>query len=280
MKHIENTSTYKAEEGCFIVRKADGFIMGESIDLGSADSIDNYEDKEYTKEEYKEFCEEYGIKYEEADKKVVKAKIMHYPIIHTSDDIELPTISDNSNVGIVTTFSDREKAILVNQLEENNIGYINAADGVENFIKAYKPVYYYNVLKGVKTEYVLIIDSYDSVINRLKGIEDLLEPYGKNVIYGAWHFHFPASIDVDFGVPEDNELKYLNSGTLFGKTKDVKAFYKALSEYIEANYNTDDSQFKNMEQYWIHKFLSENPNWVSKVGIDYNEDIVKNNNIK
>jgi hypothetical protein len=62
MKHIENTSIYKAEEGCFIVRKADGFIMGESIDLGSADSIDNYEDKEYTEEEYNEFNEKYGIK--------------------------------------------------------------------------------------------------------------------------------------------------------------------------------------------------------------------------
>lgn len=63
MKHIENTSIYKAEEGCFIVRKADGFIMGENIDLGSADSINNYEDKKYTEEEYKEFYKSIGINY-------------------------------------------------------------------------------------------------------------------------------------------------------------------------------------------------------------------------
>lgn len=63
MKHIENTSRYKAEEGCFIVRKADGFIMGEDIDLGSADSIDNYEDKEYTEEEYNEFYKSIGMEY-------------------------------------------------------------------------------------------------------------------------------------------------------------------------------------------------------------------------
>lgn len=55
MIHIENTNIYKAEKGCFIVRKVDGFIMGESIDLGSADSIDNYEDKAYTEESYREF---------------------------------------------------------------------------------------------------------------------------------------------------------------------------------------------------------------------------------
>jgi len=65
MTNIENTSIYKAAEGCFIVRKADRFIMGESIDLGSADSIDNYEDEEYTEESYKEFCEKYGIKVPE-----------------------------------------------------------------------------------------------------------------------------------------------------------------------------------------------------------------------
>ena len=61
MTQIEQSSNYKAAEGCFIVRKADGFIMGEDIDLGSADSIDNYEDKPYTEEERKAFYESIGI---------------------------------------------------------------------------------------------------------------------------------------------------------------------------------------------------------------------------
>jgi len=46
---------YEAAEGCFIVRKNDGFIMGDRICLGSADSIDNYEDQPYTEESYKAF---------------------------------------------------------------------------------------------------------------------------------------------------------------------------------------------------------------------------------
>jgi hypothetical protein len=61
MTQIEQSSNYKAAEGCFIVRKSDGFIMGEDIDLGSADSIDNYEDKPYTEEERKAFYESIGI---------------------------------------------------------------------------------------------------------------------------------------------------------------------------------------------------------------------------
>ena len=46
---------YKAEEGCFIVRKFDGFIMGEDICLGGDDVADNYQDYKYTEEEYEEF---------------------------------------------------------------------------------------------------------------------------------------------------------------------------------------------------------------------------------
>lgn len=61
MKHIENTSIYKADKNCFIVRKKDNFIMGEDIDLGSADNIDNYKDEPYTEESYKQFYESIGI---------------------------------------------------------------------------------------------------------------------------------------------------------------------------------------------------------------------------
>lgn len=60
MTHIENTDNWVANEGCFIIRKADGFTMGEDICLGSSDNIENYEDKPYTQEEYDAFYEKYG----------------------------------------------------------------------------------------------------------------------------------------------------------------------------------------------------------------------------
>ena len=52
---------YFAEEGKFIVRKEDGFIMGESIDLGTEDFIKNYEENAYTEEEYNAFYESIGV---------------------------------------------------------------------------------------------------------------------------------------------------------------------------------------------------------------------------
>lgn len=68
MKQLSN-NFYKADEGCFIIRKSDNFIMGESIDLGSSDSIDNYTDTPYTEESYKEFYESIGMTIPERSKK-------------------------------------------------------------------------------------------------------------------------------------------------------------------------------------------------------------------
>lgn len=74
MKNIGG-SRYSAGEGSLIVRKSDNFVMGKTIDLGSEDSIDNYEEKLFTKEELDAFEEEFypwskrskGIKSEKKD---------------------------------------------------------------------------------------------------------------------------------------------------------------------------------------------------------------------
>lgn len=51
---------YIADEGCLIVRKEDDFIMGDGISLGDADSIDNYEEREFSEEEIDAFYESIG----------------------------------------------------------------------------------------------------------------------------------------------------------------------------------------------------------------------------
>jgi len=57
----QNGNKYTASEGKLIVRKADNFIMGDRIDLGSADSIENYEEKKFTKKEIDAFYESIGM---------------------------------------------------------------------------------------------------------------------------------------------------------------------------------------------------------------------------
>lgn len=59
---LQKTETrFIADEGCFIVRKSDQKIMGEAIDLGSDDNIENYEDQAHTDESYREFYASIGI---------------------------------------------------------------------------------------------------------------------------------------------------------------------------------------------------------------------------
>lgn len=61
MKHIEGSRLYKADDGKFIVRLSDEKIMGDGIDLGENDSIENYQEVEYTEESRKEFFESIGM---------------------------------------------------------------------------------------------------------------------------------------------------------------------------------------------------------------------------
>ena len=59
---LQKTETrFIADEGCFIVRKSDQKIMGEAIDLGSDDNIENYEDQAFTEESRRDFYASFGI---------------------------------------------------------------------------------------------------------------------------------------------------------------------------------------------------------------------------
>jgi len=69
MQHEENSNIYVAEDGNFIIRTEDAFIMGEDICLGSADSIDNYSEEAYTKQSYLEFYVSCGYSEDEAKRR-------------------------------------------------------------------------------------------------------------------------------------------------------------------------------------------------------------------
>ena len=154
-------------------------------------------------------------------------------------------------------------------------GYINAAENIESFVKAFKPCYYKDALEKVKSEYALLMDAYDTKVNGFEGIRDIPSYYGKKIIYSAWKYHFPTFFNVDFGVGEENSLKYINSGVVFGRTEDLLAFYQVLSDYIKQNYEKDDCYVKDFEQYWVYKFLSENNEIAKSVGIDYDSKLVE-----
>lgn len=61
MKHKENTRIYESDEGKMFVRISDNFIMGYGLCLGENDSIENYEEREFTEEQIAEFWKSIGI---------------------------------------------------------------------------------------------------------------------------------------------------------------------------------------------------------------------------
>lgn len=79
MIHKENSSLYKADDGKMLVRKSDGKIMGDGVSLGRNDSIDNYEEREFTDEERAAFWKSIGrpdprTRFDRIGSKVFKQK--------------------------------------------------------------------------------------------------------------------------------------------------------------------------------------------------------------
>lgn len=60
MTHKEGTNFYTADEGKMLVRKSDGQVMGDGVDLGVDDSIGNYEERLFTDAERAAFWASIG----------------------------------------------------------------------------------------------------------------------------------------------------------------------------------------------------------------------------
>lgn len=61
MSYDEKSRIYTADEGKMFVRRLDGKVFGDSIQLGRNGSIDNYEEREFTEEERAAFWESIGM---------------------------------------------------------------------------------------------------------------------------------------------------------------------------------------------------------------------------
>lgn len=70
----QNGNIYTADKGKLIVRKKDDYVMGESIDLGSADKISNYTEKAFSEEEIANYRKEWGIPDQPVPEKRGKVK--------------------------------------------------------------------------------------------------------------------------------------------------------------------------------------------------------------
>ena len=202
-----------------------------------------------------------------------KANILHFAC---NTEVDFPQIKESvvnnvlicpENLTIVTMFTDRKKAVLCDQLDNNNISYINACENVKVLnTKGEKTKHYIKALNEVTTDYVLIIDAYDCYIQSFDDIINKFNSYEKDIVYNAMQYNFPCEdIETCFDNIESPFCK-LNSGVLIGKTNKVIEFYNKVLE----TYDTEPDGLP-FEQYFIRKTIKDNS--IENVGLDYNCDI-------
>ncbi len=179
-------------------------------------------------------------------------------------------ISIPDNIRIITTASKdcAEDAMLLKQLRKNNIPFLNPASNYEGiWINTLKIDF---ILEGLMlaeqetAEYALVLDGLDVLFTGdTSSIIPKFEKYGTKVLFGATKNKFPE-VDIDEVADRDRlgSFKYLNSGTAFGKVKDLIWLFnkvKKLSERINNPYNSD--------QFLLRHVFGVNQD---KVAIDYN----------
>lgn len=94
-------------------------------------------------------------------------------------------------------------------------------------------------LQEVKTDYCLILDSYDTTILSLKSIIDNFLTFNTKIVFNASANRYP-DIKID-ELPNRNSLgtfKYLNAGCCIGYTEALLEFYKKVES------------FSNIDNHW------------------------------
>lgn len=187
-------------------------------------------------------------KYKRLMEKMAKTKIKNVP-----ENLTIMTVVDDDT-------ANYDKSPLINQLKENNIPFINAAEhkDVYPWVNNKKIELICNALKEVKTEYCLILDGIDVVINRdLNHIIDDFKTYNKDIIFNATAWAHP-SVEIDV-IENRKEIygtySYLNAGCCIGNTDALLKFYKEVLKMFKAT--PEDDEFYSSEQYFVRKVFAK-----------------------
>lgn len=133
------------------------------------------------------------------------------------------------NLTIITTYNQEWHPGVHMQLIKWGIPFINAwYDNGNPWYMPDKVYFIREALEKVKTEYVLILDDYDVVINDLVDIIPRFKSYGEStrILYNASKNNYPT-VNID-KIPERDylgEFNHFNAGCGIGYTEDMKHFY-------------------------------------------------------
>lgn len=181
--------------------------------------------------------------------------------------------ADSERIQIITaaTSDNIDNMILIKQLEDNHIPYINKIPTNLNHR------YWHNVekiplilesLKETDKEYSLFLDARDVVI--VKDLDQLVESFlikKKKIMFNACVNNFPHDCHADDFLDRSvmGMYKYLNSGVFIGKTTDLIPYFEYLNNIKDKIPNPmNDDQF--VVRYTLEQFKDD-------VGYDYECDL-------
>lgn len=187
---------------------------------------------------------------------------------------EINPINDKK-LSIVSCWTEDKKCILKQQLDRFNIKLINALPNNYNYLSNWympnKIKYYINCLENqIETEYVLILDGYDVLVNTFDNIINKFKKTNYRILFNATHHNYPnEEIDILYNRKKYLPYGYFNAGCCIGYRKDLIKFYKESLEYINI-YNPYESEQKILR----HTFAKySNDKYQKFIGIDYKQNI-------
>lgn len=172
------------------------------------------------------------------------------------------------DITIMTTETNPSIAITCQQLEKNNIPYVNSVkEPILEWTNIEKVGLILNALKDIKTKYCVIVDGRDVLFNTFDGLLDKFLATGYRMIYNATKNNFPR-MEIDRIHERDwrGDFKYFNAGCCIGYTEDLVKFYQ---DCFDIKDSLQDVDIINSEQYILRSIFARYSEDVTQKVIEF-----------
>ncbi|HMO61036.1 MAG TPA: hypothetical protein PKC39_02235 [Ferruginibacter sp.] len=142
---------------------------------------------------------------------------------------------DANDITIVTFIHGHMPTSLDRQLKKGGVAFTDLAKHYAHngdWMNTYKIKYLDKFLKEVATTYVLCLDAIDVLVcNDLSPLLERFSALNCDILYGASVNPHPSYLKTEESLT--SRWKYMNCGTMLGKTEALKEFYAVLNSEAE-----------------------------------------------
>lgn len=161
---------------------------------------------------------------------------------------------------ILSIWTCDAKCVLYHQLWNNHIPIINCyIPTEEKWSNPYKIKCILEALKKIETEYVLILDGYDVVINNWDNLIEKFKQFNAGIVFNTSKNNYPAYFEDQPIKQHSSKFRYLNAGCCIGYRDSLIEFYEQVNEF----YKTQPMNKWNSEQFIVRNVYKNYCNYTS-----------------